>query len=50
MASLPKNDHELRRTLKTPLIAAVDYVMQKMWKENRDIIRKVVYDAGLPSE
>lgn len=50
MASLPKNDHELRRTLKTPLIAAVDYVMQKMWKENRDIIRKVVYDAGLPGE
>ena len=50
MASLPKNDHELRRSLKKPLIAAVDYVMQKMWKENRDIIRKVVYDAGLPSE
>lgn len=50
MASLPKNDHELRKTLKAPLIAAVDYVMQKMWNENRDIIREVVYSAGLPTE
>lgn len=50
MANLPRNNHELKKTLKTPLIEAVDYVMQKIWNENREVIRKIVYGAGLPTE
>lgn len=49
MASLPKNNHELRKILRKPFSEAVDYVMQCIWNENRDAIRRIVYGVAQPS-
>ena len=49
MAELPRNNHELRRILREPFSQAVDYVMQKIWKENRDAICRIVYDIATPA-
>lgn len=44
-----RNDNELRRALKEDLQKVVDYVVQKIWNENRDVIRHTVYMAGTPA-
>lgn len=48
MANLARSNKELTQMLFPPLKVIVDYIMQKLWNENREIIRKVVYDAYRP--
>lgn len=43
------NNDALRRELKKDLQKVVDYVVQKIWNENREIIRHTVYLAGTPT-
>lgn len=48
MTNLPRNNLEVSK-LFTPLIEqAVDYVMQKIWNENRETIRLNVYEQYDP--
>ena len=49
MASLPRNNHELRRVLREPFTQAVELTMQKIWNANRDAIRRIVYGVAQPS-
>lgn len=44
-----RNDAELRAMIEPKLQQAVDYVVEKIWEENRSIVEKVVYGAGSPS-
>lgn len=43
-----RNNSELQRALLRQLEQAVDYVVQKIWNENREIIRHVVYESYQP--
>lgn len=45
-----RNDDELRKLLRPFLRDAVDYVVQKLWNENREVIEQVVYRSHAPSE
>lgn len=45
-----KSKDELRSLLQPAIQKACDYVIQKIWNENREIVRVVVYEAGLPQE
>lgn len=42
------NDSQLRSILQKPLQDATDYVVQKIWNENKEIVRVVVYEAYSP--
>ena len=44
-----RNNDELRKVLKPALRDAVDYVVQKLWNENRDVVEQVVYRQQTPS-
>lgn len=48
---MPKvsNNKELQEALKKDLQKVVDYVIQKIWNENRTVIRHTVYLAGTPT-
>ena len=48
MADLPRNNHELRRVLREPFSEVAEYVMQCIWNENRDAIRRIVYGIANP--
>lgn len=43
------NDFQLRAMLEPALQKAVDYVTEKIWEENQEIVERVIYDAGSPS-
>lgn len=43
-----RNDAELRRMVMPGLKAAVDYVVQKIWNENRELVRIMVYESYEP--
>lgn len=45
-----RNDAELRRVLQPAIQKACQYVIQKVWNENREVVRLVVYEAGMPEE
>ena len=45
-----RSEVELRRMLKDPLQKAVQYVVQKIWNENREVVRLVVYEVYQPTE
>ena len=45
-----KNEEELRKALRPAIQKACNYVIQKIWNENREIVRVVVYEAGIPEE
>ncbi len=44
-----RNDAELTSILKGPLQQATDYVVQKIWNENREVVRVIVYEAYSPA-
>lgn len=44
------NDEALVRALKEPLKQAVDYVVQKIWNENREQIEQIIYRANTPQD
>lgn len=46
MAFLPRNDQQLQQLFAVPLRNVAEFIAQKMWNENRDLIRRVVYDTG----
>ena len=48
---MPKvsNNKELQGALKKDQQKVVDYVIQKIWNENRSVIRHTVYMAGTPA-
>lgn len=48
MVSSAKNDSELYRAIMPSFEKAVDYVVQKIWNENREIVRTVVYEVYQP--
>lgn len=50
MATQARNEAQVRAMLMPELKKAVDYVVQKIWNENRDLVRKIVYDAYQPEE
>lgn len=45
-----KNSNELRKMLQPAIQQACNYVVQKVWNENREIVRVVVYEAGMPEQ
>lgn len=45
-----RSEAELYQMLAAPLQKATDYVVQKIWNENREIVRVVVYEAYQPTE
>ncbi len=45
-----RNEDELRKMLQPAIQEACNYVVQKVWNENREIVRIVVYEAGMPEE
>ncbi len=45
-----RNESELEKILKEPLQKATDYVVQKIWNENKEVVRIIVYEAYQPKE
>lgn len=45
-----RSDKQLQDALMLPLKNAVDYVVQKIWNENRDMIRHIIYQGYQPTE
>lgn len=43
-----RNNRELENMLMPALEKAIDYVVQKIWNDNRELIRQVVYEAYQP--
>ena len=50
MANQAKNDAQLEALFMPLLRNAADYIVQKIWNENRELIRKIVYDAYHPEQ
>lgn len=50
MVSDARNDAQVKAMLMPALKGAVDYVVQKIWNENRELVRKIVYDVYQPEE
>lgn len=46
---LLRNELEIKKAIVPVLEKAVDYVVQKIWNENRELIQHIVYDAYDPS-
>ena len=44
------NSNALQAAVVADLKNVVDYVVQKLWEENRDLIQKIVYDGYQPEE
>ena len=44
------NNNALQAAVVADLKNVVDYVVQKLWEENRDLIQKIVYDGYQPEE
>lgn len=44
-----RNDDELVAMFRKPMRDVVDYVVQKLWNENREVVRHVVYDVYMPT-
>lgn len=49
MAIQIKNEAQLTSIFVPKLKEAVDYIVQKIWNENRELIRLIVYEAYQPS-
>lgn len=47
--ALARNNQEVERMIMPALTKAIDYVVQKIWNDNREIVRQVVYEAYQPS-
>lgn len=45
-----KNDEELRKAMRPALQQVCNYVVQKIWNENRALVRVIVYESGIPEE
>lgn len=45
-----RNDQEVQAMLMPALKEAIDYVVQKIWNDNRELVRTVVYEAYQPEE
>ena len=43
-----RNDAQLKNMVMPDLKRVVDYVVQKIWNENRELVRKIVYDSYEP--
>lgn len=50
MALSAKNNQELENILMPALEKAIDYVVQKIWNDNRELIRTIVYESYQPEE
>lgn len=50
MANQALNNSQLEAMLMPKIRIAVDYVVQKIWNENRALIRKIVYNSYWPTE
>lgn len=44
-----RNDAELHKMLQDPIQKAVQYVVQKIWNENRELVRVMIYEAYTPT-
>lgn len=44
-----RNNQEVERMIMPALEKAIDYVVQKIWNDNREIVRQVVYEAYQPA-
>ena len=45
-----KNETELKSFLMPKLKTAVDYIVQKIWNENREVVRQIIYDVYQPKQ
>lgn len=43
-----RNNQELEKMLMPSLEKAIDYVVQKIWNDNRELIRQIVYEGYEP--
>ena len=50
MANQALNNNQLEAMLMPKIRIAVDYVVQKIWNENREVVRQVVYEAYTPKQ
>lgn len=49
MSKIINNEQELKNIFLPKIKEAVDYIMDKIWKENKDLIQSMVYDVYEPS-
>lgn len=47
--ALARNNQEVERMIMPALTKAIDYVVQKIWNDNREIVRQVVYESYQPN-
>ena len=45
-----RNNQEVEQMLMPALEKAIDYVVQKIWNDNRELIRTIVYESYQPEE
>lgn len=50
MVQSARNDDELKAMIMPLLKNTVDYVVQKIWNENRELVRHIVYEGYSPEE
>lgn len=50
LANQARNDEELIAMIIPELKQAMDYAIQKIWNDNRELIRTVVYESYQPTE
>lgn len=50
MATSAKNNKELEALIMPKLKNTIDYVIQKIWNDNREIIRQIIYESYQPKE
>lgn len=49
MSGQARNDEQLKRLLMPKIKEAVDLLVQKIWNENRELVRTIVYEAYSPT-
>lgn len=50
MPQAARNKQELYAMFRSPIMTAINYVVDKIWNENRELVRVIVYEAYQPKE
>ena len=50
MGNQARNDSQLKRMFVPKIREAVDLLVQKIWNENRELVRKIVYESYSPTK
>lgn len=50
MPQVARNKQEVYAMFRSPIMTAINYVVDKIWNENRELVRVIVYEAYQPKE